>query len=283
MQIVIASGKGGTGKTTVCSNLGYVLSRTMPLTIADCDVEEPNLAIFFPCSPDVKDVSVIVPRVIEELCQHCGACGEFCRFGALTVLKDRILFFSQLCHSCGGCFRVCPSDALEKIPVPVGKIETCSLSDTLTIVTGRLKEGDVRTTAIIGAVRAKVKENPLVIIDAPPGTACPFIETVDDTTLCVLVTEPTPFGFHDLSVAVGVLQVLQIPVAIIINRSDGNDSIIEDYCNGHSLPVLMKIPLDFSLLKKQNEGFLISQEDSGWFDFFSKLGDSILTHSREVS
>ncbi|NLV26742.1 MAG: P-loop NTPase [Methanomicrobiales archaeon] len=280
MQIVIASGKGGTGKTTVASNLGFVLSLKQKITLADCDVEEPNLGIFFPCSPECRDIHVIIPQVLEDQCLHCGACGEFCRFGALTVLKDKVLFFPQLCHSCGGCFRVCPAEALEKVPALVGEVQTCHLTDSLTLVTGRLKEGDVRTTAVIGAVREQVKDEPVVIIDAPPGTACPFIETVDDALLCVLVTEPTPFGLHDLSVAVDVLQVLKVPVAVVINRSDGNDSIIEGYCSEHSLPILMKIPLDFTLLKKQNAGFLISREDPEWSLRFSELGDKILAHAR---
>lgn len=276
MQIVIASGKGGTGKTTVSSNLGFVLSHREKITLADCDVEEPNLGIFFPCTPEIREVHVTVPHVLKDQCLHCGACGEFCRFGALTVLKDRVLFFPQLCHSCMGCFRLCPCEALEKVSAFVGEVQTCHLSGSLTLVTGRLREGDVRTTVVIGAVRDQVREEPLVIIDAPPGTACPFIETVDDVSLCVLVTEPTPFGLHDLSVAVDVLEVLKVPIAVVINRSDGNDEIIEEYCTGHHLSVLMKIPLDMVLLKKQNAGFLISQEDTGWFERFSVLGDQII-------
>jgi len=276
MQIVIASGKGGTGKTTVTSNLGYVLSHKQKVTLADCDAEEPNLGIFFPCTPETEDVTVIVPAVIEDQCLHCGACGEFCRFGALTVLKDRVLFFSKLCHSCGRCFLVCPHLALEKVPVTVGEIQTCTLSGSLTLVSGRLKEGDVRTTAVIGAVKTRVEDEQLVIIDAPPGTACPFIETIDDVSLCVLVTEPTPFGLHDLTVAVDVAKIVQVPVAVVINRSDGKDEMIEEYCSEHNLPVLMKIPLDITLLKTQNAGALIAERDPGWFIRFTELGDKIL-------
>jgi MinD superfamily P-loop ATPase len=282
MQIVIASGKGGTGKTTVSSNLGYVLSHSRTITLADCDVEEPNLGIFFPCVPEIHHVHVIIPHVLESRCMHCGACGEFCRFGALTVLKDRVLFFPQLCHSCGGCFRVCPHDALEENPAYVGEIQTCHLSDSLTLVSGKLKEGDVRTTAVIRRVREITAKDPLVLLDSPPGTACPFIETVDDVSLCVLVTEPTPFGLHDLSVAVNVLDVLNIPAVVIINRSEGSDELIEEYCSGRGLPVLMKIPLDFPLLKAQNNGDLISRMDPAWFERFKELGEKILVYAGEA-
>lgn len=279
MQIVIASGKGGTGKTTVSSNLGYVMSQSRFITLADCDVEEPNLGIFFPCDPEIHPVHVIIPHVNESRCMHCGACGEFCRFGALTVLKDRVLFFPQLCHSCGGCFRVCPHDALEENPAYVGEILTCHVSDSLTLVSGKLKEGDVRTTAVIRRVREMTRNDPLVLLDSPPGTACPFIETVDDVSLCVLVTEPTPFGLHDLSVAVNVLDVLNIPAVVIINRSEGSDELIEEYCSGRGLPVLMKIPLDFPLLKAQNNGDLISRMDPAWFERFKELGEKILVYA----
>lgn len=276
MQIIIASGKGGTGKTTVSSNLGYVLSRRGRVTLADCDVEEPNLGLFFPCDPKKRDVFVTVPAVDENQCQHCGACSDLCRFGALTVLKDRVLFFPKLCHSCGGCFRVCPADALNRNEIRVGGLEICKVNTSLELVTGRLSEGDVRTTVVIKAVRDYIKKEPLVIMDAPPGTACPFIETVDDVSLCVLVTEPTPFGLHDLRVAADVLSILNIPAAVVINRSDGNDEIIEEFCAARGLPLLMKIPLDFTLLMVQNAGEIIAQKDPTWFALFSSLGDSIL-------
>ena len=281
MQIVIASGKGGTGKTTVASNLAFVLSGKYDVTLADCDVEEPNLGIFFPCNPEVQTVQVEVPEVLIDRCVLCGTCGDFCRFGALAVLKERVLFFQNLCHSCEGCFRVCPSDALQKKLVRVGEILTCRLSDSLVLVTGRLDEGDIRTTTIIRSVRKKVSPDPVVIIDSPPGTACPFIETVDETNLCVLVTEPTPFGLHDLSVAVNVLRVLRIRCLVVINRSDGNDELIEQYCTENELPVLMCIPFDFKLLNAQNTGKLISREDKEWYLRFSELGEKIMKYAME--
>jgi MinD superfamily P-loop ATPase len=276
MQIVIASGKGGTGKTTVASNLAFVLSKKRKITLADCDVEEPNQEIYFPCNPEVSLVQVEVPLVKDDLCVHCGACGEFCRFGALTVLKDRIMFFPQLCHSCGGCFRVCKSGAIDKQVIEVGETHICHPSDSLKVVTGKLKEGDTRTTAVISAVRDMISSDPVIILDSPPGTACPFIETIDGVDLCVLVTEATPFGLHDLSVAIDVLDLLKIPSAVVINRSDGNDDLILKYCKGHLLPVLMHIPFDFTLLKAQNAGKLISREDSVWFERFSLLADQCI-------
>jgi len=199
------------------------------------------------------------------------------------VLKDRVLFFPQLCHSCGGCFRVCPHEALEENPAYVGEVQTCHLSDSLTLVSGKLKEGDVRTTVVIHRVREITGNDPLVLLDSPPGTACPFIETVDDVSLCVLVTEPTPFGLHDLSVAVNVLDVLNIPAVVVINRSEGSDELIEEYCSGRGLPVLMKIPLDFPLLKAQNNGDLISRIDPAWFERFKELGEKILAYAGGAS
>lgn len=273
MQIVIASGKGGTGKTTIASNLAFVLSEKYNITLADCDVEEPNQGIFFPCNTEVQTVQVEVPLISEERCVLCGACGDFCRFGALTVLKDRVLFFPNLCHSCGGCFRVCPSGAIDKQVIEVGETQICHPTDSLKVVTGKLKEGDTRTTVVIRAVRDMISSDPVIILDAPPGTACPFIETVDGVDLCVLVTESTPLGLHDLSVAIDVLNLLKIPTVVVINRSDGNDDLILRYCDEHLLPVLMQIPFDFTLLKAQNTGILISREDSGWHECFSLLAD----------
>lgn len=279
MHVVIVSGKGGTGKTTVASNLAYTLSHYQKVFLADCDVEEPNLNIFFPCDTRYREVFIEVPAVSEVLCTRCGACGAFCRFGALAVLKDRVLFFSQLCHACGGCFRVCPSDALQKEKMSVGEIQICQPSEQLMLVTGRLHEGDVRTTAVINAVREEAIHEKLAILDAPPGTACPFIATVDEVDLCILVTESTPFGLHDLSAAVTVLDLMKIRSVVIINRSDGNDKQIETFCNDANLPILMRIPFDFTLLHAQNAGRLISREDTGWFECFSRLGDQIISYT----
>jgi MinD superfamily P-loop ATPase len=205
MQIVIASGKGGTGKSTVAANLAWSRAQAAPVTLVDCDVEEPNLHLFFPGEHTETPVTRLVPAFDGERCTRCGECGRFCRFGAIAVLKDRVLFFPEICHSCGGCMLVCPSAAITEKPIPLGRIEERHPLSALRLISGVMNEGEAVGIPVIRAAKEAAAGDGTVILDSSPGTACPVIETVKGSDVCVLVTEATPFGLHDLKLRSSLL------------------------------------------------------------------------------
>jgi len=220
MKIAIASGKGGTGKTTIATNLAYSIAQMgRAVQYLDCDVEEPNGHIFL--KPDIEEtqnVTIGVPEVDTELCNGCGKCGQLCQYSAIICLKDTVMTFEQLCHSCGGCKLVCPTGAISEKEKPIGFIDLGS-ADNIKFVQGRLNVGDVRSPALIKKVKERAANDGMVIIDAPPGTSCPVIEAIKGADFCLLVTEPTPFGLNDLRLAVGMVRELNLPFAVIVNRS----------------------------------------------------------------
>lgn len=271
MKIVVASGKGGTGKTMVAANLGYVLSRDHDVALVDCDVEEPNLHLFFPVKTSGTAVTAENPVFDLDLCTRCGACGKFCRYGAITVLRDRILFFSELCHSCGGCRIVCPEGAVTEKDRPIGRVETARPLPRLSLFSGVLNEGEVQAPRVVQAARAAAEGCPLVIQDAAPGVACAVMETMEGCDLCILVTESTPSGLHDLALALEAVEMLSIPAGVVINRSDGKDEAATAFCREHDLPILMTIPFDRRIAAVQNRGGLIARDLSGFDDRFATL------------
>jgi MinD superfamily P-loop ATPase len=279
MQIAIASGKGGTGKTLVAANLAFVASQSYSVTLIDCDVEEPNLHLFFPVSARSSNVTVPTPVVDRKTCNFCGACAEFCQYGAIAVLRDRILFFPDLCHSCGGCLLVCPKGAIDEEPVKIGKVTVAHPSSCLTLVTGVLDEGKPQAAPVIRAAKEHCKDSDVVVLDAPPGTACALIETLDGCDACILVTESTPFGLHDLQLAAGVTALLGIPTGVVINRSDGCDDGTIEFCAAHRLPVLATIPFDREIAIAHNRGNLISRENLAWQKIFTELQKHIMNLS----
>jgi MinD superfamily P-loop ATPase len=273
MRIAIASGKGGTGKSTVAANLAWALARSRDVALVDCDVEEPNLHLFFPAPATEVPVTTPVPEIDAERCTLCGECGKFCRFGALAVLKDSVLSFPHLCHSCGGCTLVCPQGAVREVPRTIGRV-TCSRPlPRLTLVSGILNEGEVQAPAIIRAAKGSAEGHPLALYDASPGTSCPVIETLEGSDACILVTESTPFGLHDLRLAVEVAETLGIPAGVVINRSNGQDEETIAFCRDreHRLPVLMTIPFSREIAAIQNRGGLISRDLPGWEERFAGL------------
>lgn len=271
MKIAVASGKGGTGKSMVAANLAYTLSLAEPVTLVDCDVEEPNLHLFFPGPPESTDVTIPVPVFDTAACDLCGKCGEFCQFGAITVLRDRVLFFPELCHSCGGCLLVCPKGAITESPVRIGTVSLSSPLPGLTLVTGRLDTGSPLAVPVIGAAKSRAATHPLVFYDSSPGTACPVIETLDGLDCCVLVTESTPFGLHDLELAADVVAGMGIPAGVVINRSDGDDQATLDFCTEHDLEVMMTVPFDREFAAIQNRGGLLCRERPEWQEQFRAL------------
>ena len=252
--IAIASGKGGTGKTTIATNLAVSLARAgRSVQYLDCDAEEPNGHIFL--KPDIEsstEVTVGVPEVDLAKCTGCGKCGNLCQYGAIVCLKDKPLVFEQLCHSCGGCMAVCPEAAISEKPRRIG-VAQFGKTDGLHFAHGKLDIGAIQTPALIRYVKKAIKEDTINIIDAPPGTSCPVVEAVKGCDFVLLVTEPTPFGLNDLELAVQMVRKLEIPFAGAINRCDiGNDAVLQ-YCRDENIEVLIRIPNDRYILHSQSD------------------------------
>jgi len=271
MKLAIASGKGGTGKSMVAANLAFTLASTEQVTLVDCDGEEPNLHLFFPAAAMTRDITMPVPVIDEFACKHCGTCGEFCQYGALTVLPDRVLFFPELCHSCGGCTLVCPKNAIREGPHRIGTLATSAPLPGLKLISGTLDTGSPHAVPVIREVKKEAAGDPLVILDTAPGTSCPVVETLDGCDACILVTESTPFGLHDLQLAADVAARLGIPAGIVINRSDGKDDETLRFCIDHDLEVVMTIPFDREIAAIQSRGDLLCRERPEWQKDFCAL------------
>ena len=269
MIISIASGKGGTGKTTIATNLAVSLKSDVQLL--DCDVEEPNSHLFIqPVIEEVKTITTPVPEVDMEKCSLCGKCGEICQFKAIAVIADTVLVFHELCHSCGGCMQVCPEKAITETGRELGVIEQ-GHRNGLEFVHGRLRVGEAMSPPLIKKVREYTRPGILTIIDAPPGTSCPVIACMTGADFVLLVTEPTPFGLHDLKLAVGAVKILGIPCGLVINRSDiGNDQV-KIYAEQENIPVLMEIPFDRRIAEAYSRGKMIVEVMPEWKERFAKL------------
>ncbi|MCM1987300.1 ATP-binding protein [Methanococcoides seepicolus] len=268
MKISIASGKGGTGKTTVAVNLALSLKDAQ---LFDCDVEEPNCNLFLGYDLEkVEEVNVLNPVIDKDKCDFCGKCSEFCQFNALAVLPEDVMIFPTLCHGCGGCSIVCPNEAISEVGRTVGVIEG-SVNEDLVFYQGMLKIGELMTSLVIKALQDHIDTNRTAIIDAPPGTACPFIASVKNVDYCILVTESTPFGFHDLKLAVDVIRTLGIQFGVVVNLCDIGDNSVEKYCIEEEIPVLMKIPYDRDIARLYSQGIPFVNEMPEWKERFVKL------------
>ncbi|NYT08108.1 MAG: P-loop NTPase [Methanomicrobiales archaeon] len=273
MKITVASGKGGTGKSMVAANLAWSLSGSGQVTLVDCDVEEPNLHLFFREDPSTGTVvTVDVPCIDTNRCTRCAECARFCAFGALVVTRERVLFFPEQCHSCGGCAIVCPAGAITETPRPIGRITTRGISPSLHLVTGTLSEGEVLAVKVIREAKEAAGTGEWVIFDASPGTSCPVVETLEGSDFCILVTESTPFGLHDLALAHDVTIQTGIPSGVVINRSDGKDEAAHRFCEEHEIPVLAVIPFERKIAEIQGSGDLISRRNAAWYDRFQSIG-----------
>ncbi len=268
MIISIASGKGGTGKTTIATNLALSLGKVQ---VIDCDVEEPNANIFFNAEiKEREDVTVEIPEIDKEKCNYCGKCSEFCAYNALAVVPSDVLVFPELCHSCGGCEIVCPQNAINWKRKPVGKIEH-GVTNGVDFFHGLLNVGEIQAVPVIKALKKKVDKERNVIIDAPPGTSCPVIESINGSDYCILVTEPTPFGFHDLKLAIAVVRHLYIPFGVIINRDGVGDKKVEMYCQTEKIPILMKIPHSEEIANLYSMGIPFVKKLPEWHERFTEL------------
>jgi MinD superfamily P-loop ATPase len=269
MIISIASGKGGTGKTTVATNLALSLGKGTRLL--DCDVEEPNAHLFL--YPEITETEVVhtsIPVVDEELCNGCKKCAEICRFRALTVVGKKVLVFPELCHSCGGCMEVCPESAIAEGQRELGVMESGHCGE-LGFSQGRLRVGEAMSPPLIKRVRTNYNGAETIIIDAPPGTSCPVIAAMKGSDFVLMVTEPTPFGLHDLKLAVEAVRVLGIPSGLIINRSDIGDDRVIEYAEKEALPVLLEIPFDRKIAEAYSCGKPIVEIMPEWRNQFRLL------------
>ncbi|MFH2093733.1 MAG: ATP-binding protein [Pseudomonadota bacterium] len=273
MIISIASGKGGTGKTTVSTNLAFALGKNVQ--IMDCDVEEPNSHLFLNPKIDEKQaVMAPIPFIDETKCTYCKKCMEICRYGAIAVVGKKVLTFPELCHSCGGCMAVCPENAVSELDRELGHIEIGTVGQ-INFIHGRLNIGQVMAPPIIKKICSLASDQMVNIIDAPPGTSCPVIAAMKGADFVLLVTEPTPFGLHDLTLAVETVQILKIPHGIVINRAGmGNDGV-KEYAKKLGIPVLMEIPFDKKIAQIYSRGELVVEQMPEYKNKFLALFDRI--------
>lgn len=257
IRIAVASGKGGTGKTTVATNLAVALAEAgRRVAYVDCDVEEPNGHIFLkPTLKGVQEVSIPVPEVDEARCTLCGACGKACRYSAILALPKLVLTFPNLCHGCGGCLLACPEGAIREVPRAVGVVEQ-GRAGPLQFLHGKLKVGEAMAPPVIRAVLTAAPRDCTVVVDAPPGTSCPVIESVKRADVVLLVTEPTPFGLNDLRLAVEMVRELGVPFGVAVNRAGTGDRAVYDYCARERIPVLLEIPDDREIARAYSRGEL---------------------------
>ena len=264
MKIAIASGKGGTGKTTLSTNLAGYFAEKGEVILTDLDVEEPNSGLFIKGEPVHKeDKYKMIPEWEQEKCNLCGLCQDVCNFHAVIQLVDLIMVFPELCHSCYACSELCPTGALPMIPKKMGEL-THFQKDNLTFVESRLDIGQEQAVPLISQTNEYIDKHfhkeALKIYDSPPGTSCPVIEAVKNADFVILVTEPTPFGLHDLKLAVDTLKKLEIKFGVVVNRYGiGNDDVV-NYCNKENIDLIAKIPNSRRIAELYSRGELIYQK-----------------------
>lgn len=260
VNIAIASGKGGTGKTTLAVNLAAAAARRgRSVAYLDADVEEPNGHLFLHPEIDQREpVSLLVPQVHEEACNECGLCGQSCQYSAIVCLGAKPLVFPELCHGCGGCALACPRRAIIEVPYPIGRVET-GRAKGVAFVQGVLDVGQAKSPPVIRAVKAAAPSVDWQIIDAPPGTACPVVTAVRGADLVLLVTEPTPFGLHDLRLAVETVRRLGPAAAVVINRAGIGDDRVARYCREEGLGVWAEIPDDRRIAEAYARGRMVGE------------------------
>ncbi len=271
MILSVASGKGGTGKTLIATSLALSLKGRGKVQLLDCDVEEPNAHIFLkPVISGSEEVLIPVPHVDENTCTRCGKCAEVCAYHAIAVFGEYVLTFPELCHGCGACSYLCPEKAISEEGRESGIVEW-GHSDTIEFAHGRLNIGEAMAPPVIRKVKELAHDNGTIIIDAPPGTSCPVVESVRGSDFCLLVTEPTPFGLNDLELAVETMKELDIPCGIVLNRAGFSDDKVEAYCRKENIPILLTIPLDTEIARLYSRGVTLAEGLPEWREGFVEL------------
>jgi MinD superfamily P-loop ATPase len=284
MRVAVASGKGGTGKTTVAVSLALsIAGRGEPVTYADCDVEEPNGHIFLkPQIQRTQTVGVLVPKVSDDLCTACGDCAKICQYGAIASLPQTVVVFPELCHSCGGCSLVCPTEAISERQREIGQVDYGEAGG-VSFVGGRLRVGEAQSPPLIRAVLETLPGEYNSIIDVPPGTSCPVVTAVRAADYVLLVTEPTPFGLHDLKLAVEMLRKVQRPFGVIINRVGiGNDDVAQ-FCTVEDIDVLLTIPDRRRIAEAYSRGAPAIEAAPDLTHSFTALMDRVALSARTVT
>ena len=264
MKIAIASGKGGTGKTTLSTNLTALFAETENIVLADLDVEEPNSGLFIKGELIAEEVKYkMIPEWNESTCTLCGECQKNCNFHAVIQLGPQILVFPELCHSCYACSELCPTDSLPMIKQRMGQLKYFE-KDNISFIESRLDIGQEQAVPLIGQtieyIERNFSEDIVKIFDAPPGTSCPVIEATKDVDFVILITEPTPFGLHDLKLAVETTIELKKPYGVVINRYGIGNNDVVDYCEENNIPILAKIPNSRKVAELYSVGKLIYTE-----------------------
>ena len=281
MKIAVASGKGGTGKTTVATSL--VLSRTgRPPCLADCDVEAPNAHLFFKLTKTLQEtIHKPIPAVIADACTYCGKCAEVCEFHAISIFnrpilaQQSVMILPNLCHSCGACSYICPEKAIIEQPTPIGRLQTYQTAEGVMIVSGEMQIGTAMPVPVIKAVQKEIHRHQegceAIIYDAPPGNSCSVVETMKQSDFVVLVTEPTPFGLHDLKLIIKLTQQLGKPTGIVINRDGIGNDAVENFAQQNNIPIILKIPYSPETARQLAQGKPLIKQSGDWQPKFEQV------------